>query len=61
MSRYIRRGLGWLREAVSRVRSTGTRAPKALVSSSPDIKIYLDNQPLDFSLSEDSLHYSIER
>jgi len=33
--------------------------PKALVSSSSDIKIYLDNQPLDFSLSEDSLYYYI--
>lgn len=33
--------------------------PKSLISSSSDIKIYLDNQPLDFSMNEDSLHYYV--
>lgn len=33
--------------------------PKSLVSSSSDIKIYLDNQPLYFSLNEDLNYYYI--
>ncbi len=33
--------------------------PKSFVSSSEDIRIYLDNQPMQFSLTEDSHHYYI--
>ena len=33
--------------------------PKSLVSSSADIKIYLDDQPLDFSVTENSIYYYI--
>lgn len=45
--------------AVGTIGICNLTVPKSLISSSSAIKIYLDNQPLDFSLSENLLYYYI--